>query len=809
MSNLTVSAELQDKMSGPLKVLTDLWGEFAAGVAEGAKAELEAAKATNKLTDEQDKLDKSTKENTKSQGGLAESLKTVGKALAGLAVAQQIFQAFAGAVQAADALDDLAEKTGIAASSLAQYKFFADQSGSSLDGFVGALNKLNRSIGKSEEESSKQARAFEILGISAEGANGKLKSSEELFAELQNAFSGLKDGPEKSALAFAIFGDKARELGPILNMTAEEAKALREEAQALGQLSPTMLDNYAASSGKLFDGLNKLGTMFTGLVNVIAAEVVPIFNLLIESFVDSFTSGGLVAQIFEAIKAVAIGAFIPAFKAVVIVLRGAVDALELFGKGLAAVAAAAALVAQGDLKGAKQVFVEFQKDVEETARKNVEFRDKLLAVDGTAGKVSETVTTKTTPSIKGLGGAAKSTTSELEKMTAAMEDNIAKLSMSEAAYRRFEINRKAAEESRKPGANLAKIEADRLKALDTLDRELMSQALKRANDENDAIKAQIKLETDLRNIRDEALKRFPADSAARKDYIERETAALQARNKVAAATKSGGIPTQLSNEAQDAVRRQVLLEQALSHEEHVAKVLEDATRKSAEDRAKITEDIVNKSYDSVLADVRGKLQIAAQLLEEGKISVDDWLRYTETQTARLSEFNKEAADEITLFWQEAAKGMQAAMGDFFFDLMQGEITNLGDRFKKMLDRMVADALAANLAEALFGKGFSKSGNIGGWIGSALGWLGGARAVGGNVNAGTPYMVGENGPEIFRPSMSGNIIPTNRLMAGGSTSGIVNFNITAMDSQDVMRALEKNKRQISEMVIGTTRTYNLG
>jgi hypothetical protein len=149
------------------------------------------------------------------------------------------------------------------------------------------------------------------------------------------------------------------------------------------------------------------------------------------------------------------------------------------------------------------------------------------------------------------------------------------------------------------------------------------------------------------------------------------------------------------------------------------------------------------------------------------------------------------------------------MGDFFFDLMQGEITNLGDRFKKMLDRMVADALAANLAEALFGKGFSKSGNIGGWIGSALGWLGGARAVGGNVNAGTPYMVGENGPEIFRPSMSGNIIPTNRLMAGGSTSGIVNFNITAMDSQDVMRALEKNKRQISEMVIGTTRTYNLG
>jgi hypothetical protein len=587
MSNLTVSAELQDKMSGPLKVLTDLWGEFAAGVAEGAKAELEAAKATNKLTDEQDKLDKSTKENTKSQGGLAESLKTVGKALAGLAVAQQIFQAFAGAIQAADALDDLAEKTGIAASALKEYQYVAEMNGTTLEGFIAGLNKLNRAISRSEEESSKQAAAFKILGIETENANGTLKTSEELFADVSEAFRTLKDGPEKSALAFAIFGEKAKELGPLLGKTKEEIQALKDEAKLLSGGDLFNFDKYAQSVGDFFDGLNKIKTLFTGLVDQIAAEVVPIFNVLIESFIESYKSGGMVAQIIEAIRVVAIGGFIPVFKGVILVIRGAIDALELFGKALGATAAAIALLAQGDLKGAKQVFAEYAKDVEETARKHVEFRDKLFAASNAAVVLKEKVEGGTTPNIAKLGKTVKATTSELQNMTAAMEDNIAKLSMSEAAYRRFEINRKAAEESRKPGANLAKIEADILKALDALDRELMSQALKRANDENDAIKAQIKLETDLRNIRDEALKRFPADSAARKDYIERETAALQARNKVAAATKSGGIPTQLSNEAQDAVRRQVLLEQALSHEEHVAKVLEDATRKSAEDRAKM------------------------------------------------------------------------------------------------------------------------------------------------------------------------------------------------------------------------------
>lgn len=67
-------------------------------------------------------------------------------------------------------------------------------------------------------------------------------------------------------------------------------------------------------------------------------------------------------------------------------------------------------------------------------------------------------------------------------------------------------------------------------------------------------------------------------------------------------------------------------------------------------------------------------------------------------------------------------------------------------------------------------------------------FGGGRAAGGPVNAGTTYLVGEKGPELFTPSNSGNIIPNNRLSAasGGNT---ININVTgAMDPVGVARQI---------------------
>jgi len=59
-----------------------------------------------------------------------------------------------------------------------------------------------------------------------------------------------------------------------------------------------------------------------------------------------------------------------------------------------------------------------------------------------------------------------------------------------------------------------------------------------------------------------------------------------------------------------------------------------------------------------------------------------------------------------------------------------------------------------------------------------------RAIGGSVQAGKPYMVGERGVEMFVPNQSGSIIPSNQLGGGGGTTIVQNINVTTGVQQTV-------------------------
>lgn len=59
---------------------------------------------------------------------------------------------------------------------------------------------------------------------------------------------------------------------------------------------------------------------------------------------------------------------------------------------------------------------------------------------------------------------------------------------------------------------------------------------------------------------------------------------------------------------------------------------------------------------------------------------------------------------------------------------------------------------------------------------------GERALGGNVAARAPYLVGERGPEMFVPSGSGRIIPNNELGGGGANVTLVYSPAVSLGSQ---------------------------
>lgn len=101
------------------------------------------------------------------------------------------------------------------------------------------------------------------------------------------------------------------------------------------------------------------------------------------------------------------------------------------------------------------------------------------------------------------------------------------------------------------------------------------------------------------------------------------------------------------------------------------------------------------------------MRVAAGFTEDGKA---------------VAESTKKTTDEMTEFWRAAAEQMQQSMSNLFFDVMQGNLKSLGDRFKQTIDRMVANFLAAKAATALFGDEFGKGGQVGGWVGQGLDWI---------------------------------------------------------------------------------------
>jgi len=115
-------------------------------------------------------------------------------------------------------------------------------------------------------------------------------------------------------------------------------------------------------------------------------------------------------------------------------------------------------------------------------------------------------------------------------------------------------------------------------------------------------------------------------------------------------------------------------------------------------------------------------------------------------------------NEMDVFSKRAAENIQSYLGSTLADVMNGNFKNIGQGFTQMLNRMVSEAMAANLARYFFGDmvGGTGSGVLGGTLQRFVGSIFGGRASGGPVSPHTPYLVGEHGPELFVPATAGNV-----------------------------------------------------
>jgi ABC-type transporter Mla subunit MlaD len=160
-----------------------------------------------------------------------------------------------------------------------------------------------------------------------------------------------------------------------------------------------------------------------------------------------------------------------------------------------------------------------------------------------------------------------------------------------------------------------------------------------------------------------------------------------------------------------------------------------------------------------------EMERLARLLEQGAIDQDTFSRAAD---AAAREY-QDSLNRMSGFTRELTGGMQDVFQEQLFEGFSRGTKGMLDDFGEMLRKMAAQLLASKLMTGILGL----AGGVPGLnsLGETLGF-GGARADGGGTRAGTTYLVGERGPELFTPNVSGRVIPNDELARGAAGGGRV-------------------------------------
>lgn len=251
----------------------------------------------------------------KSAGGLSGALGSLVPLVSGVGLAAMA----KGAIDAADNLNDLSQKTGVSVERLSQFDQAAKASGTTLESVSKSMIKLGK--GLAESDSGPAAKALKELGVSATDASGKLKSTDELVLQVSDKFKAMPDGAKKSALAIQLFGKSGADMIPLLN-------GGRKAVESLGI---TMTTKFAKGADDANDKLVVLQTKLLELSVKLGTALMPVLSTITDLVIRMATGFSSLPDWMQGTIA-AVGGLVIALGPLVQILSGAMVVI----KGIAA-----------------------------------------------------------------------------------------------------------------------------------------------------------------------------------------------------------------------------------------------------------------------------------------------------------------------------------------------------------------------------------------------------------------------------------------------------------------------------------------
>ena len=303
-------------------------------------------------------------------GGLTDTAKSVNGVLANLGVGVSLAGIGAmikSSIDSADALDEMAQRTGIAVDSLSLLVPAAELSAVSTEKFEAGLKKLATGMLEAATGSEASAQKFGALGVAVQNQDGTLRDSEQVLLDLADRFKAMPDGAEKAALAVDIFGKAGAEMIPFLNQGRDGIGALKQEAAELGlQLSA----DTAAQAGNFNDALDKLKLATQSIGNQIIASLLPALNDMAGGMVESAKQGGTLRVILDGVVLV--------LKTLALGVATVGKAFVALGEAIGGGVAAAVEALKGNTDGAKAIIADLKGSLIQRLDELASFRDSLF-----------------------------------------------------------------------------------------------------------------------------------------------------------------------------------------------------------------------------------------------------------------------------------------------------------------------------------------------------------------------------------------------------------------------------------------------
>lgn len=734
--------------------------------------------------------------------GQAEAFETLSKA--GAIIGAAVISAGVGlvamvksSIDAADHLNDLSKKTGIAVETLGGIGYAAEQAGGDLNSVAGAIGKLNKTIVEAAGGNEKAIETFEAMGIAIKGIDGNLRPVEQVLSDVAEKFSQYEDTPERAALALKLFGKSGADIIPLL---VDGSDKLRENIAYYKQHSGVTAD-LAAKSDEFNDALSKLGLLFKATGNSLATSLLPqlqsALDILVRLKERTYSAGDAFSDFFHK---VAENAQSTAASLLPIGL--------LFGKITRQIESARGKPLSIDIAApdSRELarFAENAKDIGYVTPKAkirapvIEDPDKKKQRDTRVQELKKTLDGQ----IKLIQGFAKD---QAEAYQFANQYAQGRYNEGLISQREFfadqQVLRDAALKAQVTAIDkeiaLQRDAATKLKGPDRIDAEnKVAEAIaKRGQAVEKARQDQILAEQQQREALEQTQRKYDELGATIRELSGDAKGAadirigVQVQEARKTITQAGGDPAQAD-----------LYKARLEQTEDLKRLQEDYNRtleraRNAEEDIATAATVSGTSELDVMRQVgQARAESLKQLDELSRRAAELALTLGTPEAIAFAEqlsvgFRKAAAevDPLLSKVRDLAKEAGTAIADNF-----GRAITQGQSLRETIQGIASDLLAITTRElitkplggAITGV-LNGNGSGGGLIASIAGYFGGGKAIGGPVAANSIYQVAENRPEmldvqgkkfLLMGNHRGNIDPNPQMSGGRSNTNVINISV---------------------------------